>query len=152
MMPPRNPHSAATPAAIACNALSANCRPAIPDETGARMLAMQYPPLHTKWWLADRVRAERLHQLAALLAQARDSVPFYRARLANLDLSHALDAAAIAGLPLLERADGQANFDALLATRVLAAHGHIRDGEPMRKRPPPRCSNRGFVSIAITRL
>ena len=129
MTPPRKPDSAATPAVLPRNALPFNCWPAIADETGARMLAMQYQLEQTQWWAADRLRAEQSRQLAALLAHARDTVPFYRARLAELDLTGPVDEAAFAALPLLTRADVQGNFDALLSTRVPAAHGRTRDGE-----------------------
>ena len=42
-------------AAVPCNALPANCWSAIPDDAGARMLAMQYQLEQTQWWPAVRI-------------------------------------------------------------------------------------------------
>jgi phenylacetate-CoA ligase len=118
-----------THAALPRNALAGNCWPAVPDAAGARMLALQYQLDETQWWSARRLRDEQLRQLSVLLQHARDTVPFYRQRLAGLDLSRGLTARSFVAIPLLARQDIQTSFDALISTRVPAAHGNATDGE-----------------------
>ncbi|MCE9638993.1 MAG: phenylacetate--CoA ligase family protein [Betaproteobacteria bacterium] len=123
------PNRMNTHVAVPRNALANHCWPAVPDAAGARMLALQYQLNQSQWWSAGQLREEQFRQLSVLLLHARETVPFYRQRLAGLDLSRGLDAASFAAVPLLTRQDVQTSFDALTSTRVPAAHGKVADGE-----------------------
>ena len=111
------------------NTLDDNCWPAMPDAAGARMLALQYQLNETQWWSSQHLRKSQLRQLSVLLRHARETVPFYRERLAGLDLSSGIDIESLSAIPLLARQDIQTRFDELISARVPAAHGMLVDGE-----------------------
>lgn len=101
--------------------------PAVPDEGGARALALQYQLAQSEWWPPERLRAEQLRQLALLVRHARDTVPYYRGRLPRdlLDGDGAVRPEVWAEVPVLSRAAVQAAGGALASGFVPRAHGPI---------------------------
>src|SRR5687767_3385995 len=115
--------------AVPRSALVDVCWPALPDPDAARMLALQYQLNDSQWWPESRLREAQLRQLTLLARHARESVPFYRERLAHLDLSRDLDAASFASIPIVARKDVQESGAALTSQRVPPGHGRIFEGE-----------------------
>ena len=116
-------------AAVPGSALESVLWPAVPTPEGARMLAMQFQFAQSECWSPARLRDAQFVQLALLLRHARDTVPYYRERLAGLDLSRPLTAEVFAQLPLLRREDVQEQGVALYSSAVPAQHGAIDEGE-----------------------
>lgn len=103
--------------------------PAVPAPEGARMLAMQFQFAQSERWSPEHLRAAQFRQLALLLQHARNTVPYYRERLAGLDLSRPLTPEVFAGLPLLRREDVQEHGEALFSAAVPPQHGAVNEGE-----------------------
>ncbi|MBX3663338.1 MAG: phenylacetate--CoA ligase family protein [Burkholderiales bacterium] len=103
--------------------------PALPGGEGARMLALQFQLAQSERWPAQMLRAAQFAQLTLLLRHARASVPFYRERLAGLDLSGPLTPEAFSALPLLRRQDLQDRFADLCSTAVPPDHGQVHEGQ-----------------------
>lgn len=97
--------------------------PALPGPAGAAMLALQFQLDRTQWWPPEVLARQQRRQLAALLAHARRTVPFYEERLAGLELDGDVDPEAFATLPLLARTDIQAHGDALRSRAMPRDHG-----------------------------
>jgi phenylacetate-CoA ligase len=115
--------------AVPLSALSGVIWPAVPAAEGARMLATQFQFAQSERWLPAQLRTAQFAQLRILLRHARDTVPFYRERLAGLDLEGGLDAEAYARLPLLARGDIQDHFEALSSRAVPTEHGRVYRGD-----------------------
>lgn len=118
--------------------------PALPGPAGAALLALLFQLEQTQWWPAERLRMAQRRQLSALLAHARDRVPFWRGRLPR-DWPDAADGeaweAAWRSLPILRREEIQAAeaSGAMLADALPAGHGEYREiftsgstGRPIR--------------------
>ncbi|MBR0681892.1 phenylacetate--CoA ligase family protein [Roseomonas eburnea] len=118
--------------------------PALPGPSGAALLAILFQLEQTQWWPAERLRLAQRRQLAALLAHARDHVPFWRGRLPQ-DWPDPADEAAWEAtwqaVPILRREDIQAAeaSEALLADALPPGHGEYREiftsgstGRPIR--------------------
>lgn len=103
--------------------------PAMPGGEGAGMLALQFQLAQSERWPADMLRAAQFAQLTLLLRHARASVPFYRERLAGIDLSGPLTPEAFSSLPLLRRQDLQDHFADLCSTAVPPDHGRVHEGQ-----------------------
>lgn len=92
---------------------------------GALTLAMLYQLEESQWWEPERLRRHQLGQLSLVVAHAKETVPFYRERLAAL--SEASDDGVSAeewrSVPVLTRAQAQAAGDRLYSTAVPADHG-----------------------------
>jgi len=120
-------HALAYPA-IPASALPGIVWPAMPAVAGQRMLAMQFQFAQSERWSLAALRQAQFSQLALLLRHARDTVPFYRERLADIALDAALDAGVYARLPLLRRTDVQEHFDRLVSGSPLPEHGRSGEG------------------------
>ncbi|MEO3470748.1 hypothetical protein AAFN86_02695 [Roseomonas sp. CAU 1739] len=118
--------------------------PALPDAPGAALLAILFQLEQSQWWPAERLELAQRRQLSALLAHARDRVPFYRDRLPR-GWPDSADAkaweAAWRSLPVLRREEIQAADDseAMLADALPPGHGEYREvftsgstGRPIR--------------------
>ena len=94
------------------------------------MLAMQFQLQHTQSWGPQRIEAQQLLQLGALLVHARTNVPFYRERLAGLDLHEAEPVARdlFAALPILTRRDVQSSESELVSRAFPSSHGRAVQG------------------------
>jgi phenylacetate-CoA ligase len=66
-------------------------------------------------WSADQIRHHRDQSLRSLLGYARERSPFYAERLRGLDLD-AVTAADLASVPILTKAEAQADWDAIVTT------------------------------------
>jgi phenylacetate-CoA ligase len=64
-------------------------------------------------WSADQIRRHRDQALRSLLGYARERSPFYAERLRGLDLD-AVTAADLASVPMMTKADAQANWHAIV--------------------------------------
>lgn len=106
--------------------------PALPGAQGAALLAILFQLDQSQWWPEERLRHAQRRQLAALLAHARDQVPFYRNRLPR-DWPDPADApaweAAWQALPILRREEIQAAdaSEAMLADALPPGHGEYRE-------------------------
>ena len=58
--------------------------PGIPSRHGQMLLTLLYQIGESQWWPSEVLRDQQLHQLEALLRHALETVPFYRARLAEV--------------------------------------------------------------------
>jgi phenylacetate-coenzyme A ligase PaaK-like adenylate-forming protein len=76
-------------------------------------------------WSADRLRRHRDQALRSLLGYARERSPFYAERLRGLDLD-ALTAADLSSVPILTKAEAQADWDAIVTTPDLNRVGAER--------------------------
>lgn len=103
--------------------------PAMPGGEGAAMLAMQFQFAQSERWPVDMLCAAQFAQLTLLLRHARATVPFYRERLAAIDLSGPLTPEAFFRLPLLGRQDLQDRFADLCSTAVPPDHGRVQEGQ-----------------------
>ena len=112
-------------AALPTSAIAGIEWPAIPDSRGAAILAILYQLEQTQWWREDEIRANQARQLAQLVRHARETVPFYRTRLAGLDDAEATNpvSGAWRALPLLTRTDIQTAGDRLFTQKLPESHG-----------------------------
>ncbi|MBY0269857.1 MAG: hypothetical protein K2X06_08325 [Burkholderiales bacterium] len=115
--------------ALPLSALPGVTWPAMPTVEGARALALQYQFVQSERWPLEQLRAMQFAQIRQLLRHARGTVPFYRDRLAGLDLEGVLDESVFARIPLLARSDIQDHYDALTSRAVPAGHGRIYEGQ-----------------------
>ncbi len=110
---------------IPASTISGISWPAVPDARGAATLAILYQLEQTQWWPEHEIRRHQARQLARLVRHARDTVDFYRTRLADVDDSADLDPEGEPwrGLPLLTRADIQNAGDGLVTQALPEGHG-----------------------------
>jgi phenylacetate-CoA ligase len=97
--------------------------PAVPDAKSAQLLALLWQFERAQWCPAEELRATQFRQLTLLLRHAAETVPFYRDRLAGIDLQQPLTAEAWSRLPVLVRTEVQASGAAMLSTAVPRVHG-----------------------------
>lgn len=106
--------------------------PALPGVPGAALLAILFQLEQSQWWPEERLMRMQRRQLSALLAHARDQVPFYRDRLPR-DWPDPADAiaweSAWRSLPVLRREEIQAADagEAMLADALPQGHGEYRE-------------------------
>lgn len=108
--------------------------PAVLGARDAAVRALLFQMESTQWLSADELQARQSRQLRALLAHARRHCPFYCERLPE-------DLARWGEIPLLTRADLQAQSDTIRATVYPRVHGKAFDiatggstAEPIRVR------------------
>ena len=98
--------------------------PAVPDYGRAAVLALLHQLDQSQWLPAERLEAEQLRQLDALLRHAWETVPFYRQFWAgSYDGSMVLSLEKFAGLPTLTRRALQESYEALKSRSFPGAHG-----------------------------
>jgi len=98
--------------------------PAIPDQEGAALLALQFQLERTQWLPPERLLELQFRQLDVLLRHAWETVPYYRERWSGLyDPGAPLTAAAFSQLPLLTRGDLRAHYEALKSRAIPPSHG-----------------------------
>jgi phenylacetate-CoA ligase len=93
--------------------------PALPNARTMAILALHEQLRDSEWWPAERLAAMQLRQLAVLLSHASRTVPHYRATLPG---SGHVGAELLRTLPILTRAQVQADPAALLSDAVPEAH------------------------------
>ncbi|MBU3990572.1 MAG: AMP-binding protein [Gammaproteobacteria bacterium] len=113
--------------------------PGLPGPYGDAHLALLWQLERSQWWRADVLHAHQLRQLAVVLAHAAKNVPFYRAKLAGMDLAACATSEGWAGLPILTRSDIQAAGAQLRAEAIPREHGRFHEiqtsgstGKPIR--------------------
>jgi len=102
--------------------------PAWPAPYDALTLALVQQLEHTQWWTPAQIASHQARQLRHVLAHARQTVPWYRERLADIDVS-AFGLEDLARLPILRRADVQAAGNALVTGNLPQRHrpmGEVR--------------------------
>lgn len=99
--------------------------PAVPDDAGARALAMQFQLEQTQWWSPAELEQQQMRQLQLLLRHAYASLPFWRDRLdrAGFTPERGVTPEGFRSLPFITRADIQAHGDALSSRAVPPGHG-----------------------------
>jgi phenylacetate-CoA ligase len=70
-------------------------------------------------WPADRLAAQRTRLLRELVRTATERSPWYRKRLADIDIDR-LDSSALAGLPVLTKTELMEHFDDIITDRRLS--------------------------------
>jgi phenylacetate-CoA ligase len=110
------------------NALPGIVWPAIPDDAGARVLAMQFQFEQTESWPLADLEREQLRQLQSLLQHAHGAAAFWRDRLENAGYRRdlALTPEWFRSLPCITDADIRPNAAALTGNSVPADHGVVR--------------------------
>jgi len=97
--------------------------PALPRADTMAVLALHEQFQDSEWWAPGRLAAMQYRQLAVLLSHAKRSVPHYRKRLPD---SGRVGAAMLQALPILSRAEAQAEPAALVSNAVPPAHLPLR--------------------------
>ncbi len=132
MQSPRGRAGEAPPAApgnVARSSVTGVAWPGIPDPGRARILSLLYQLDHSQWWPPEVLLDRQMRQLETLLAHARETVPFYRDRLAVLygrELG-GLTPELWRRIPVLDRADVQAAGQALVTRSLPEGHGPMAD-------------------------
>ena len=115
--------------------------PAVPDLPGMATAALLFQLDRSQWWPAETLWRHQAAQLRLLASHARETVPFYRARLADLDIEADDDRflAAWRQLPILSREEIQDAGERLTSTSLPDNHGATGDiftsgstGKPVR--------------------
>ncbi len=117
-----------SPAFLHKSAVSNIHWPAVPYPAGATLMALQYQLEESQWWDRGTLLEHQLTQLRYLLSHVRETVPYYRDRLRNLDLDtrEKLKVEEFTSLPLLSREDLQSAGTELRSTRLPPHHGSTR--------------------------
>jgi len=124
--------------------------PAVPPDSGALALALQFQLSRTQWLPAAALRTNQFHQLRGLLAHAHASVPFYRERLAAAGYQSGAPVAEdwFATLPVLTREEVHLQGPALHARRVPEGHAPVESGQTSGSTGSPIT----FLTTQVTRL
>ncbi len=111
------------------SSIESNIFPPILTSRPATLMALQHHLGQSQWWHAERLRAEQLRQLAALVNFATSTIPFYadRLRAAGLEPGAPMTWEAWSRIPVLTRHDVQDAGDALNPAALPPSHG--RTGE-----------------------
>jgi len=99
----------------------------LPEASGQQRLALLYQLQHSQWWPAARLRDYQFRQLQSLWRHCLETVPYYRDRYAR-ELNWAtgdLNAALWRQIPILRRAEVQANDTELVSLKVPQGHGAV---------------------------
>ncbi len=89
------------PASLLRSAIPGNAWPAVPGKSNATLLAELRVLDRTQWWPQERLLEHQLHQLSGLLRHATAHVPYYRERLAGMDLSGGITPELVAWLAVV---------------------------------------------------
>ena len=111
------------------SSIGSNIFPSILTGRSATLMALQHHLCQSQWWTAERLRAEQLRQLAALVDFASRAIPFYadRLRAAGLEPGAPLTWQAWSRIPILTREDVQHAGEALNPATLPASHGRSGD-------------------------
>jgi phenylacetate-CoA ligase len=102
--------------------------PALPGDSGARLLALAYQLQQTEWLASDELERLQFEALGRLLQHSRRTVPYYRDHPAYAGSEDpTLDSQAWARLPILSRAAIQEAGEGLRSTEIPAAHQPVAE-------------------------
>lgn len=96
--------------------------PALPDDSNAQMLALQYQFEQSQWWSPERLQDLQLQQFAQVFRHAVATVPYYRERFAPW-AGGAMSWERYRELPVSSRRDIQFAGTAMHSTAPPQAHG-----------------------------
>lgn len=104
--------------------------PAIPSIEASIQLALQYQLESTQWWPFERLRAQQLKEVQALLGHAAATVPFYAEQFARhgVRIPDHVDEAFFAQLPITPRSAVQQAGERMISTQCPPDHGTLRFG------------------------
>ncbi len=97
--------------------------PAIPNDDGARMLALQFQFEQSQWWSLEQLQAHQLQQFAQIFRHAIATVPFYRQRFTRWAASGITSWSQYCELPISSRQNVQQAGSAMHSVAVPPAHG-----------------------------
>ncbi len=98
--------------------------PALPDDSGAQMLALQYQFEQSQWWSPERLHELQLQQFSQVFRHALATVPFYRERFAAWSAG-AMSWERYRELPVSSRRDVQLAGVAMYSTAPPLEHGAL---------------------------
>jgi len=101
--------------------------PALPSPHGAQLLALQFQFEQSQWWSPDALRARQMAQLATLLHFARDTVPYYREALPEIDPRQPLAPDDWLKLPRLTRQNVLLKKNDLVSRDIPPSHGAVSE-------------------------
>lgn len=96
--------------------------PALPDDSGAQMLALQYQFEQSQWWPPERLHELQLQQFSRIFRHALETVPFYRERFSPWSAG-AMSWQRYRELPVSSRRDVQLAGAAMHSTAPPPEHG-----------------------------
>ena len=99
--------------------------PAIPNDDGARMLALQFQFEQSQWWSPAQLQAHQLQQFARVFHHAVTTVPYYQQRFARWSAAGVSTWAQYRELAVSPRREVQEAGVALHSNSVPAAHGAL---------------------------
>lgn len=104
--------------------------PALPDERGACMLALQFQYEQSERWSVPEIEAQQFRQVEELVAFCQKSIPFWRDRLrkAGLRAGQKLNRQVFSRLPILSRQEARDAGMALRPSTLPPGHGQMRPG------------------------
>lgn len=97
--------------------------PAIPSEKASILLSLLHQMGYTENWSEERLKKKQFKQLEKLLKHSQDTVPYYKNRLKNIDLSNGLDEKEWSKVPILKRYDIQTKSNVLTSLSPPKGHG-----------------------------
>ncbi len=124
--------------------------PALPSDSGALALAMQYQLDQTQWCSTVELELRQMQQLAMLLRHAYDTVLFWRGRLAAAGYApdREITLEWLRSMPSLTRADIQLHGEALVSRALPRDHGALSRGQTSGSTGMPV----GYVTTELTRF
>jgi len=97
--------------------------PAIPNDDGARMLALQFQFEQSQWWSLAQLQAHQLRQFAQVFNHAVRTVPYYRQRFSQWSASGVASWEHYRELPISPRREVQQAGSTMHSVAVPPAHG-----------------------------
>lgn len=103
--------------------------PALPNQTGANILALLQQLEQSQWWSPQLLQEHQLNQLKLLTDYANLHSPFFQARFAQagLDLRQPWSKASYAQIPLLTRAELMQQLPHIRCHNVPREHGAVHE-------------------------
>ena len=104
--------------------------PALPDEIGARMLALQFQFEESERWAEADIQAQQFRQVAQLVAFCQGNIPFWRDRLRRAGLRPGQDVTPQlwARLPILSQSEATQAGIRLRPAQSPPDHGGVQPG------------------------
>lgn len=99
--------------------------PAIPNDDGARMLALQFQFEQSQWWSLEQLQSHQLQQFGQIFRHAIATVPFYQRRFSHWAASGVGTWEQYRELPVSSRRDIQQAGAAMHSAVVPPAHGAL---------------------------
>ncbi len=111
------------------SALSGQHWPAIPNDDGARMLALQFQFSQSQWWSPEQLREHQLRQFQQIFRHAVTTVPYYRQHDAHRLASGTMSWDQYRELPVITRSVVQQAGNAMHSSAPPREHGALNRTE-----------------------